>query len=334
VTAIGNWRRLGFEAGYFSGAAALAGLRAADRGLILKIDRVRPRRSAPFQPLQSCELTPEQLDRAIATLRRWKVEFLSIDQLCARLVAPRRAGRFICVSFDGGTRDLLRFGYPVLARHRVPFTVYLPTAFPDGLGKPWWLALEQVIARHERLALVIDGVERRFDCASLDDKHHVHHFLSSWLQSLVPAYLSAALDDLCQRYSVDLQALSREALLGWDELMPLAADPLATIGSATVNFTALSSLDDASAQREIRMGRAVAEAALGQSVPHLAFPFGTSGSYDDRHVGMAKQTGFASAVTAAPGTISAASNRLALPRVAFDGRRRSLRMLKAMLAGL
>jgi len=333
VTAIGNWRRLGLEAAYFTGAAGLAGLRAADRGVILKIDRVRPRRNEPFQPLQSRELTPDQLDRVITALRRWKVELLSIDQLCARFDAPRRSGRFVCLSFDGGWRDVLRFGTPVLARHGVPFTMYLPTAFPDGLGKPWWLALEQVIARHARLALVIDGVERRFDCASLEDKHHVYHFLSSWMQSLAPADLSLALGDLCQRFSVDFAALAREALVGWDELMPLAADPLVTIGSATVNFSALASLDDASAQREIRMGRAVAEAALGRGVPHFAFPFGSSGSFNERHVRMAEQAGFASAVSAVPGVVTAASNRFALPRVTFDGRRRSLRMLNAMLSG-
>uniref|UniRef100_Q07MQ0 Polysaccharide deacetylase n=1 Tax=Rhodopseudomonas palustris (strain BisA53) TaxID=316055 RepID=Q07MQ0_RHOP5 len=334
MTAIGNWRRLRLQAGYFSGLAALAGLRAADRGLILKIDRVRPRRSEAFQPLKARELTPEQLERAISSLRRWKVEFLSIDQLCARLAAPRRSGRFVCLSFDGGSRDLLRFGAPVLARQGVPYTMYLPTAFPDGLGTPWWLALEQVIARHDRLALMIDGVERRFDCASLDDKYHVYHFLSNWMQSLAAADLSPALADLCQRYSVDLQALAREASMGWDEVIPLAADPLVTIGSATVNFAELARLDDASAQREIRMGRAVAEAALGRGVPHLAFPFGTSGSFDGRHVRMAEQAGFASAVTALPGAVTAKSNRLALPRVTFDGSRRSLRMLKAMLSGL
>jgi peptidoglycan/xylan/chitin deacetylase (PgdA/CDA1 family) len=334
VTAIGNWRRLGLEAGYFSGLATLAGLRAADRGLILKIDRVRPRRNEAFQPLKSCELTPERLDRAIKTLRRWKVEFLSIDQLCARLAAPPRFGRFVCLSFDGGSRDLSRFGAPVLARHGVSYTVYLPTAFPDGLGKPWWLALEQVIARHDRLVLVIDGTERRFDCASLEDKYHVYYFLSSWMQSLAPAGLSVAIGDLCQRYSVDLQALAREALMVWDEVMPLAVDPLVTVGSATVNFTELASLDDASALREIKMGRAVAEAALGRPVPHLAYPFGDRGSFDERHVRMAEQGGFTSAVTTVPGAVTARSNRLALPRVKFDGSRRSLRMLKAMLSGL
>jgi peptidoglycan/xylan/chitin deacetylase (PgdA/CDA1 family) len=334
VSEIGKWRRLRLEAGYFSGAAALAGLRAARRGLILKIDRVRPRRSEPFQPLKSRELTPEQLDRAVTILRRWQVEFLSIDQLCARMAEPRRSGRFVNLSFDGASRDLLRFGAPVLARHGVPFTVYLPTAFPDGLGQPWWLALEQVIARHDRLVMMIDGVERRFDCSALDDKYNVYHFLSRWMQSLAPERLSLAIGDLCQRYSVDLQALAREALMDWDEVMRLAADPLVTIGSATVNLTELASLDDAAAQREIKMGRAVAEAALGRPVPHLAYPFGTRGSFNDRHVRMAEQAGFASAVTAVPGIVTAASNRLALPRIGFDGRRRSLRMLKVMLSGL
>ena len=53
----------------------------------------------------------------------------------------------MCLTFDGAIRDLMVSAYPVLARHGVPFTVYVPTAFPDGLGEAWWLALEAVIAR-------------------------------------------------------------------------------------------------------------------------------------------------------------------------------------------
>ena len=41
----------------------------------------------------------------------------------------------------------------MLSKHGVPFTVYLPTAFPDGLGEAWWLALEDMIAREERISL-------------------------------------------------------------------------------------------------------------------------------------------------------------------------------------
>jgi len=45
-------------------------------------------------------------------------------------------------------------------QHKVPFTVYVPTGLPMAYRKMWWLALEQVIARHDRISLVIDRSER------------------------------------------------------------------------------------------------------------------------------------------------------------------------------
>ena len=114
----------------------------------------------------------------------------------------------------------------MLARHGVPFTVYVPTAFPDGLGEAWWLALEAVIARESRISLVMDREEQRFDDLHDAEKNRaVRSFSRGWLRSLPPADLSAAINDLCKRYSVDLAALSREASMNWDDLAKLAADP-------------------------------------------------------------------------------------------------------------
>jgi hypothetical protein len=90
---------------------------------------------------------------------------------------------------------------------------------------------------------------------------------------------SSAINDLCKRYSVDLAALSREASLDWDDLAKLAADPLVTIGSATVNYPVLSSLKDATALCEMTMGRAVAQAAFRRDVRHFAYPFGGRASF-------------------------------------------------------
>ena len=46
------------------------------------------------------------------------------------------------------------------------------------------------------------------------------------MRALSPPDLSVAINDLCKRYSVDLAALSREAMMDWDDLTKLAADPL------------------------------------------------------------------------------------------------------------
>lgn len=332
----GFWAEAGLRLAYFGGAARLAELRRKPVGLILKFERVRPRRGDRFQPLRCHEITPEFLERAIKALRRWNCDVVSLDEAIARLRDPGSAGRFVCLSFDGGYRDLMTFGYPVLSRHRVPFTVYLPTAFMDGLGEAWWLALEQVIARTDRIAMMIEYTERRFEIADTAAKHQLYRFLGDWMHSLAPAELSAVIHDLCKRYSVDLAKLSREAAMGWDEVGQLAADPLVTIGTATVNHPVLANLNDNAAIKEITMGRAVARAALGRDVPHFAFPFGDAKSFNANQVRLLQDAGFASAVTALPGVLDARRppDLLRLPRLAWDGRRRSIRPLRVLLSGL
>jgi len=323
---------LKLELAYFSGRAWL---NRRGAGVILRFERVRPRRGARFQPLKSHEITPEFLDRTVRALKRWRYDIVSMNEVRRRAVTLAGRGRFVCLTFDGGYKDLISSAYPVLSRHGVPFTVYLPTAFPDGIGEAWWLALEQVIARESRLSLVMDRQERRFNIPGAAEKHQLYEFLFRWMRTLSPSDLSAAIRDLCTRYTVDLAALSRAASLDWKDLTKLAADPLVTLGCATVNYPVLSNLKDAAALREMTMGRAVAEAAFRREVLHFAYPFGDSASWHHKHAVMAKEAGFVSAVSAIPGVVEAEGRTglYALPRVTWDGRRRSLRAMRVILSG-
>jgi peptidoglycan/xylan/chitin deacetylase (PgdA/CDA1 family) len=329
-------RRAGLELAYFSGYARIMQRWTGGAGVVLRFERVRPARRVRFQPLKSREITPRFLDRTIRALKRWKFELVSMDEVCRRAVTLASPRRFACLTFDGGYKDLMTQAYPVLSRHGVPFTVYVPTAFPDGLGEAWWLALEQIIARENRISLMMDRSDRHFDIASTSDKYQLYEFLSGWMRSLTPPELTAAINDLCKRYSVDLAALSRGASMDWDDLAKLAADPNVTIGSATVNYPVLSNLKDADALREMTMGRAVAEAAFHRDVRHFAYPFGDRAAFRRPHVVMASEAGFASAASAIPGVVEAEgmSNLHALPRIAWDGRQDSLRVMRVILSGM
>ena len=325
-------KSLGLELAYFSGLAVL-GRRGA--GAIIRFERVRPRRAARFQPLMSHEITPKFLDRTIRALKRWNYDIVPLDEVFRRAVTLAEPRRFVCLTFDGAYKDLIASAYPVLANHGVPFAVYVPTAFPDGLGEAWWLALEQVIGQEQRISLVIDRKEQRFDIASTTEKYRLYAFLDSWMRTLAPADLSLAIRDLCTRYSVDLAGLSREASMDWDDLGKLAADPNVTIGSATVNYPVMANLKDADAFREMAMGRAVAQAAFRRDVRHFAFPFGDRVSFLRQHVAMAEEAGFASAASAVPGVVQTEGRTglHALPRVAWDGRQHSLRAMRVILSG-
>lgn len=324
------------ELAYFSGYFRLKQRETSGAGAILRFERVRPRDTRPFQPNRWREITPQFLERTIAALKRWNFELVTMDEVCRRAVTLPKANRFACLTFDGGCKDVITQAYPVLSKHGVPFTVYLPTAFPDGLGEAWWVALEEMIAREDRISLVIDRKERRFATGSTAEKHDTFEFLASWMRMLPPPDLSFAIHDLCTRYSIDLAALSRSSSMDWDDVAKLAADPLATIGSATVNYPALSNLKAADAQREIAMGKAVAETALRCDVRHFAYPFGDQKSWRREHVVMGQEAGFASAVSTIPGVVEARgyTNLHALPRIAWDGRQGSLRMLRVMMSGI
>jgi peptidoglycan/xylan/chitin deacetylase (PgdA/CDA1 family) len=325
---------LKLELAYFSGRAWQS-REIGGAGAILRFERVLPRRRGRFQPLKANEITPKFLDRAVRALKRWKYEFVTMDEACRRAVILPLRRRFVCLTFDGAYKDVARAAYPILMHHRVPFTVYVPTGFPDGVGAAWWLALERTIAKENRVSLMIDRNERRFSTRTVREKNETYEFLSNWLRQLPPPELSTAIGDLCKRYSVDLAAVTREAMMDWSDLSKMAADPLVTIGCATVNYPALSNLKDGDALREMTMGRAVAEAAFHRNVTHFAFPFGDRHSFRRTHVVMARDGGFSSAVSAIAGVVDTAgrTNLHALPRIAWDGRIKSLRAMRVVLSG-
>lgn len=317
-----------------SGYARLREWRGQRRSAILHIGHVGPERCGGPGPRATPRIAAERLDRIVGALKRWAVEIVALDEAVARLADP--TGRpFVCLTFTGIECGLADAALPVLVRHAVPFAVYVPTAFPDRLAAPWWLALDRVVARQDRVSLMMAGREQRFACGDQGRKLQLYDLLHAWMRQLPPADLAVAIGDLCGRYGVDRDALAHDAVITWDEVGRLADAPLATIGSATVNYPALTTLARVDATREIAMGRAVLKAALGHDIRHAAFPYGDVAAFTADHVEMMRDAGYASAVTAIPGTLgpdAGTINLHALPRIAVGPGTR-LRWLRAVLAG-
>lgn len=331
----GAWARLRSNLVWLSGAAWFTHWRGKGVPAILNFERVRPARRGGFQPLASQDITPDKFDRLIGALQRWRIEIVSMDGFCERLRRPAVGKPFVCLTLNGAWRDVVDHAYPVLVRRRVPFSVYVPTAFPDGLSEPWEFALEAVIARHDRISLVIDRTERHYEAAETAAKQQLFNLIAKSLLSQPPAARSGAINDLCRRYDVDLRAVARDLAIGWDDIAKLAADERATIGSSTVNYTALTDLGAAAARREIAMGKSVLETALRREVRHFAYPYGDRASFGAQHVAMAEEAGFRSAVSTIPATISdrGNSNVHALPRLTWHKDQAALRTLRVKLCG-
>src|SRR5262245_39230411 len=298
-------QRAQMELAYFSFYSRLMQRQTGGAGAVLRFQHVRPGHLGLFQPSKPHEITPRLLDRAIRALTRWRYDIVTMEEACEHAMAATTRTSCVAPTFDGCYKDFATYAYPILQKHSVPFTLYLPTAFPDGLGEAWWLALEEMIARETRISLVMDRKERHFMIYKTQAKYELFEYLSEWLRAMSPADRTFAIKDLCTRYSTDMAALSRDAWMNWDDLAKIAADSNTTIGSATVNYPALSSLRDADAQREIAMGKAVTQAAFQRDVKHFAYPFGDRGAWRRQHVVMAQEAGFASAASTIGGVVGA-----------------------------
>ena len=328
--------RGGLESLYFSGTHIVSRPFVGGVGAILALHQVRPPRPDRFQPNRMLEVSPQFLTRLVRALRRSGLEFVALDEMHRRMVERDFAKRFVCLTFDDAYRDTLRWAYPVLKEAGVPFAIYVPTSFPDRLGELWWLALEAVIARNDRIGLVIDGRDRKFDSRTVAEKQTLYHELYRWLRRRSSENeLREVVRRLAAFYHVDIAAFCTELCMDWSELAQLAADPLVTIGAHTVNHPILRRLPKEAARSEMDLGRSVIEAALGVRPAHLSYPFGDRGASAAREFAIAAELGFKTAVTARPGVLFRKHNQCltALPRITVDGNYQRVRYLRVQLSG-
>ncbi len=328
--------RAGLETLYFSGAhRALAPL-CGGVGLIFTLHHVRPARKESFQPNRLLEITPQFLESVIERLRARGVELVSMNEVHRRLSQHDYPSRFAAFTFDDGYKDNLEFALPILQKHEVPFAQYIATSFPDRLGELWWVALERVIARAERMVIPIEGKEHFFYCETAAQKRQAFEEIYGWLRSLKDeSELRRVVRDLGTRYGVDALSPCRELCMGWPEIEQMAKSKLATIGAHTVNHVMLKKWPRAKAFEEIKRSREVVEASLGKPCEHFAYPVGDPTSADAREFELAKEAGFKTAVTTRPGVLfpEHAEHLTALPRVSLNGNFQALRFVDVFLSG-
>ena len=84
------------------------------------------------------------------------------------------------------------------------------------------------------------------------------------------------------------------------------------IGSHTHQHVNLLATDEAGCRMEMAQGKAGLESVIGQPVRHFCYPYG---SYEPRHVAMAREQGFVTATTTGRSRCHAQMDLLQLPRV-------------------
>jgi peptidoglycan/xylan/chitin deacetylase (PgdA/CDA1 family) len=305
------------------------------RGVILTFHHVRPTAFGAFAPNRLLEITPGFLDVTVRTLRAEGFDIVPLDEVPSRLAEPG-AKPFAALTFDDGYRDNVEHAVPVLRRHSAPWTLFVTTAFAEGRGRLWWLELERAIARLERVSLTVGGEALDLPSRTAAEKRNAFAAIYWRLRAGPEDVLLATIARLAESAGGVPEDLVRSLCLGWDEIAELARDPAVAVGTHTVTHPMLAKHDEARARREIADGKAIVEAKLGRPVRHLAYPVGDPTSAGPREFRLAREAGFATAVTTRPGHVfpAHAQHLHALPRISVNGLFQSEAALKSLLSGV
>jgi len=268
-------------------------------------------------------VTADFLDQVIRHFIGEGKRFASIGEVESTLLDPERtSGPFIALTFDDGYRDNLTNALPILRKHGISATIYVPSGVPDRSFDPWWLRLEEAVLARAELKLDWPGLPLRIPTATFAEKAAAYALLTHYVHcDITKNRAIAAL--LLPKTDVSDESLVEDHFLGWSELRELACDPLVTIGAHTVSHPALSSLEEAQALDEMTRGRDRLVSELDIAVEHFAYPYGTSADCGAREISLARRAGFGTAVTLRSGNIFPRhrDHLTCLPRLSLGGAR-------------
>ncbi|WP_338723379.1 polysaccharide deacetylase family protein [Devosia sp. XK-2] len=313
--------RASFELLWLTGMPHLFRLLSRSRGVIFTLHRVLPEEPADFSPNAILQIQPDFLEYCLERLVELGIDIVSLDEALGRLAAPKRGRPFVVLTFDDAYRDNLRYALPILQAHQAPFTLYVPTAFIDGVGQLWWQAIEDIIARQDAVAFTEADETEYVETRTLAQKREAFDRLYWRMRQLPEPDRLALLAEFTAAYGYDLDRQCRDLIMTWQELRLFAGDPLCTIGAHTVHHYELAKLPIEQARNEMARSVDVIEAQFGIRPTHFSYPLGGPLSCGTREFALAKELGFRTAVTTRPGGLYPhhLQKPTELPRVSLNG---------------
>ncbi len=306
------------------------------KGVIFMLHHVDPKPQSPFDPNRILRITPEFLEQVIQWVQANGYDIISLDDVPQRLKSGKKSRPFVCFTFDDGYRDNRDHAYPILKKYNAPFTVYVPSAYPNGQADLWWVVLEDVLRTAKELTVLIDGTKRQLSLHTDAEKNQAYDEIYWWLRSISEKDARRFVQDLADSVGWCPKQRADELLLNWDELLDFSKDPLVTIGGHTKNHFALAGLSAAEAESEIREGNQHLQNVLRQHIRHFSYPYGSSECAGSREFEMTKKLDMVTAVTTQKGLLyeDHANALTSLPRLSLNGDFQDLRFIAVMLSGL
>lgn len=268
---------------------------------IVTYHRVADPRSTPDLDPSIVSATPTGFRRQMDHLRHRYVPVSMQQVIDACLEGGTLPPRAVHVTFDDAYRDVAEHAWPVLRELEIPFTIFVPSAYPGEPGRWfWWDRLHKAQRRLGDAAArrVVQEAAHDLGVPGADGLKDASCDVRRFLRGLPHDHTEQVVDRVLERAGLDPRANGPEGrVLGWDELRQLQGEGV-SFGAHTRSHAALPLLDDERVACEIRESLRAVSLRLEMPRNVLAYPYGLA---DQRVAALAAREGCALAFTTEDG---------------------------------
>ena len=231
----------------------------------------------------------------------------AVQALSDRSMPPRA----VCITFDDGYRAIHDHALPILREFNLPATVFVTTGYTaqDNMWNDRILEAVRQLPGNQ-----LDLTEDRLGIFSLQspaDRQRTTQKLTESAKYLSPEDRLALVRKLEEMSG---NPLCPNVMLTQEMIINLAHHGI-EIGGHTITHPILAVLDDDSARHEIVGNKHQLEALINKPLRYFAYPNGKTGiDFDERHVAMVKEAGYAAAFTTSIGAATRMNDPYQLPR--------------------
>jgi peptidoglycan/xylan/chitin deacetylase (PgdA/CDA1 family) len=299
--------------------------RARDCAVILMYHRVSPRDAGvPDYSPTGMTVTPEEFLMQMRFLQR-NYRIVPLQEIVHLLKAGERIPSGTCaITFDDGWHDVYEYAFPVLKTLEIPSTMFLTTAYVEGIGWNTEERMRYLLARIHKMrtraekSLASRALVARLESVDLGGVLRVS-------RARMPGFVLTAVRALREKGSEGrLEALrvledvaglldpdEVRPFLNWEEIREMAEAGM-QFGNHTVSHAALPDLPDNEILHQVRCARDVIRLRTGIDAVDFAYPFG---KFDSRVEALISDCGPASACTTIIGPVRAGARVHALNRI-------------------
>jgi glycosyltransferase involved in cell wall biosynthesis/peptidoglycan/xylan/chitin deacetylase (PgdA/CDA1 family) len=237
---------------------------------VLGYHRVAPQTTDSTLDPTLLSATPRAFDAQMRFLRRELVP-VDIDTVLGALRGevdlPPGA---VHVTFDDGYRDVAVHAAPVLRRHGIPATLFVPTSYPDAADVDfWWDRLHRALANSSLAVLATPAGTYPLD-GRLTSVARATAAIAAHVKSRPHVEAMALIDEIVEAAGGTERM---NAVLGWDRLAELGASGI-TVAPHSRSHAALDRIPAAQLSEEVCGSLRDVEDRLGSSPPVFAYPTG------------------------------------------------------------